>query len=114
MQGNVVRGTVVRANVVRGNGVQGSVMKWLSVALISVMLSWAQFAHALPDAVNVNTADAQELAQALEGVGHSRAQAIIEYRDRFGPFINLEDLQEVSGIGPALIDANKDRIVFSQ
>lgn len=69
-------------------------------------------AMALPGTVNVNTAGAEELAEALDGVGNARAAAIIEYREKFGEFESFDDLLDVSGIGPAVIDANKERIVF--
>ncbi len=88
-------------------------MKWMWVAVLAVVLSLTQAALAL-ESINVNTAGVEQLAQSLEGVGMARAQAIVEYRDKFGPFVDLEDLQEVSGIGPALIETNKDRIVFSE
>jgi len=39
-----------------------------------------------PQVVNINSADATTLAQVLDGVGLSRAQAIIDYRDRHGDF----------------------------
>lgn len=57
--------------------------------------------------VNVNTADAEELADLLNGVGLSRAQSIIEYREQHGPFKSAEDLTLVRGIGPALLERNR-------
>lgn len=50
--------------------------------------------------INVNKATADEL-DVLPGVGPVIAQRIIEYRNRFGPFATLKDLQKVKGIGPA-------------
>jgi len=63
-------------------------------------------------AVNVNKADASELAEKLVGVGQSRAMAIIDYRETNGPFKTIEDLMAVKGLGQAFIDKNKDRIAF--
>ncbi len=57
--------------------------------------------------VNVNTADAEELADLLNGVGLSRARSIIEYREQHGPFQSAEDLTLVRGIGPALLERNR-------
>ncbi len=50
--------------------------------------------------VNVNTATLSELL-ALPGIGEIRAQAILAYRAEHGPFARIEDLQNVSGVGPA-------------
>jgi len=62
--------------------------------------------------VNVNKADAAELAEKLVGVGQSRAVAIIDYRETNGPFKSLEDLMSVKGLGQSFIEKNKDRIAF--
>lgn len=62
--------------------------------------------------VNINEADADTLADVLQGVGASRAQAIIEYREQNGPFDSLEELTEVKGIGAATLDINRERIVL--
>ena len=51
-------------------------------------------------ALNINTAGAAAL-ESLPGIGPSLAAAIIEHRDRAGPFARVEDLDKVSGIGPA-------------
>ena len=62
--------------------------------------------------VNINAADAETISQALAGVGHSRARAIVEYRDEFGPFFSVDDLLEVKGIGPSIVAKNRDRITL--
>ena len=81
--------------------------------MVLLALFWiSPLAWALPGAVNVNTAGAQELADVLDGVGSARAEAIVEYREKYGDFESLEELMDVSGIGPAVIDANKERITF--
>lgn len=56
--------------------------------------------------VNVNTANAEELADLLNGVGMARAQAIIDYREKHGPFRQASDLVLVKGIGQATVDRN--------
>lgn len=48
--------------------------------------------------VNINTADQTQL-ETLPGIGPSKAAAIIEYREKNGPFQKPEDLKNVSGIG---------------
>ena len=68
-------------------------------------------AHAQdPAAVNINQAGAQELADALVGIGLRRAQAIIEYRDAFGPFQDAYELVNVSGVGERTVALNEARI----
>lgn len=61
--------------------------------------------------INVNTADALALTN-LKGVGEKKALAIIAYRRKHGPFASLADLEEVPGIGPAIIERNRGRIAF--
>lgn len=62
--------------------------------------------------VAINEADAPTLAKQLKGVGLKRAQAIVAYRDEFGPFSSIEDLQKVKGLGKKTIQKNADRIQF--
>lgn len=60
--------------------------------------------------VNVNTASAEEIATALVGVGLTKAQAIVEYREANGAFQDLYELENVKGIGTRTIDRNESRI----
>ncbi|MDV5139473.1 ComEA family DNA-binding protein [Chimaeribacter arupi] len=62
--------------------------------------------------VNINTADAQALSDGLNGVGLKKAEAIVRYREESGLFTDVEQLQEVPGIGPSLIERNRDRMVL--
>lgn len=61
--------------------------------------------------VNINTADLTEL-QELPGVGPSKAQAIIAYREENGLFKSIEGLLEVSGFGEKTFEKLKDSIVI--
>ncbi len=61
--------------------------------------------------VDINTADAVTLAEAMPGVGLKRAKAIVEYRRQHGPFDRLDDLVEVYGIGEKLLDKSRDRLM---
>lgn len=63
--------------------------------------------------VNINTASAEELAQALNGVGLPRAQAIVEYREANGPFSSVDQLVDVKGIGPKLLERNRDVLMVN-
>ena len=64
--------------------------------------------------VDINTADALTLARELSDVGLVKAEAIVAYRDAHGPFASFDDLARVKGIGPRVIEENKERIVFGK
>ena len=55
------------------------------------------------EVINLNTADIYDL-QRLPGIGEKRAQDIIAWREEHGPFQTLEELTEVSGIGPVILE----------
>lgn len=60
--------------------------------------------------VNLNTASINELT-ALKGIGEKKAQAIVDFREKQGKFTTVEQLADVSGIGPATLEANRDMII---
>ena len=61
--------------------------------------------------VNVNTADAETIAKELNGVGLAKARAIVEYREKFGPFKSADELSLVKGIGERTVDRNRADIL---
>lgn len=65
-----------------------------------------------PNSVNINTASASEIQDKLVGIGAKKAQAIVDYRMKNGNFASVEQLTEVSGIGKATLDKNRDRIML--
>jgi len=66
---------------------------------------------ALAGPVNINTADAPTLAANLNGVGQSKAAAIVAYRKAHGPFHAIEDLALVKGIGSKTVEKNRDNLL---
>ncbi|MGG2077458.1 helix-hairpin-helix domain-containing protein [Lelliottia nimipressuralis] len=56
--------------------------------------------------VSINSASAEDLARVMNGVGLKKAQAIVGYRDEYGPFKTVDDLKQVPGIGNALVERN--------
>ncbi|KYQ94636.1 competence protein ComEA [Serratia plymuthica] len=60
--------------------------------------------------VSINQADAEQLASVLKGVGLKKAESIVRYREQNGPFTQIEQLQEVPGIGSALFERNRARL----
>lgn len=59
--------------------------------------------------VDVNTADAATL-ETLPGVGPVLAQRIVDHRTEHGAFASVDDLEDVSGIGPAVLAGLRDRV----
>lgn len=59
--------------------------------------------------ININTATLDEL-DSLPGIGPTIAQRIIDYREENGPFQQIEDIMNVSGVGPSTFDQIKDLI----
>ena len=88
-------------------------MKHLIRFTLVALLAFAQAAFAMPERVNVNSAPAEQLAEALAGVGAARAQAIVDYREKFGEFVTVEDLLDVRGIGPQVLEANREKIALT-
>ncbi|MBR3832833.1 MAG: ComEA family DNA-binding protein [Lachnospiraceae bacterium] len=62
--------------------------------------------------VNINTATKDEL-MTLPGIGESKAEAIIKYRDKNGPFQNIEDITNIPGIKEGVYNNIKDNIVVN-
>ncbi|MBT8137930.1 MAG: ComEA family DNA-binding protein [Gammaproteobacteria bacterium] len=83
-------------------------MKWI---LWLCLLACTGIAGAGP--VNINKADAETLAQELNGVGHSRAQAIVAWREKNGPFRSVDELQNVKGIGSRVLQKNRGDILLA-
>lgn len=67
---------------------------------------------ALAGPVDVNSADAETLSAELQGVGISRARAIVEYRNTHGPFRSVDDLALVKGIGTHTLELNRENILL--
>jgi len=61
--------------------------------------------------LNINQATAEQL-EALPGIGPTLAGRIIAYRDTYGPFHSLEEVDLVEGIGQACINKIRDLIIF--
>ena len=59
--------------------------------------------------VNINRASEGELVS-LNGIGSSKAQAIILYRDMFGNFKTVDELAKVKGIGAKTVEKNRSRL----
>jgi competence protein ComEA len=76
----------------------------------SLIFSLLPAGAALAGPVNLNSADAATLAKELDGIGPAKAQAIVEYRQKNGPFRSAEDLLKVDGIGDKVLEQNRGNI----
>lgn len=90
-------------------------MKKFALLIKTLFLSalLATTALAGVERVNINTADAATLDRVLNGIGPSKAEAIVLYRKANGPFKSIDQLASVKGIGLSTIEKNRDRIVIA-
>jgi competence protein ComEA len=79
---------------------------------VQVLIATCIPVFALAGPVDINKADAKTIAKELEGIGLSRAQAIVEYREKNGAFKSVDDLKKVKGIGAKTLEQNRSNIRF--
>ena len=84
-------------------------MKLLTTVLAGLLLALTVAARAA-DSVDINTATAEMLAEAIDGVGMHKAQAIVRYREQHGPFTSVDHLVEVNGIGPRILERSREKL----
>jgi len=84
-------------------------MKKLYLTLLLVLF----FATAAFAKVNINTATATELAT-LNGIGATKADAIVAYRNANGKFTSVDDLAKVKGIGEKIIEKIKPEVTVGE
>ena len=86
-------------------------MKYVRNVLFAVLFAMVSLgAWAVP--VDINKADADTLAAELNGIGESKAAAIVAYREANGPFQNIDDLANVKGIGEKTVEKNRENLVI--
>ena len=66
--------------------------------LLLILIAFFTFSGMAMAAVNLNTASKAAL-EAVNGVGPKKAEAIIAYREKNGPFTTVDDLKNVNGFG---------------
>lgn len=80
------------------------------IFLFTFLLVASLSSYAAP--VDVNSADADKLAESLSGVGPRIAAAIVEYRKQNGPFQSIDELLNVKGIGSKTLERNQKDIIL--
>ena len=89
-------------------------MKKISLMLVIISLAlsfsnaWAKGKPAPEGVININTASAEDLTK-LPGIGRSKAEAIVTYRQAH-PFKAVAELAEVKGIGPKMLEKIQNHI----
>lgn len=73
------------------------------------LLLLAGLVHA-GDPVDINSADAETLASAIDGVGLKKARDIVAYREANGPFASVEELIQVKGIGERTLEMSRENL----
>lgn len=68
----------------------------------------------LAEPININTAEANAMAAEIKGVGIKRAQSIVEYRELHGDFVSVDSLANVKGIGPSIIEKNRNKLTVGE
>ena len=84
----------------------------LFLTLILLFSSAAMSAQTPAEKLNINTANAEQIATSMNGIGDSKAKAIVEYRKTHGKFKSVEDLENVDGIGLKTVEKNKGNIML--
>jgi len=69
--------------------------------------------HVFAGPVNINSADASELASAITGVGEKKAVVIVRYREAHGPFTSVDELAMVKGIGAGTVEKNRHNLTVA-
>jgi competence protein ComEA len=83
----------------------GALRRTVQLLIVSLLpaLAWA-------GPVDINKADAATIAKELKGIGLSRAQAIVAYREKNGAFKSADELRKVKGIGAKVLEQNRQNI----
>ncbi len=63
--------------------------------------------------IDLNKADAVTMQRELAGVGETKARAIVAYRESNGAFSSVDELLEVNGIGKAILERNREKLVVN-
>ena len=81
--------------------------------VLTATLLFSAFTVHAGGAVDINTATADAIAKGVTGIGEAKAEAIIKYREKNGPFKSVDELEKVSGIGEATLKKIRNQVTVS-
>jgi competence protein ComEA len=76
---------------------------------LALVLALGPLAAMAAEPIDINSADVAQLEK-INGIGPAKAQAIVDYRAKHGPFQKVEDLEKVAGIGPKMLEKIKPEV----
>ena len=85
-------------------------MDFLKIISCSILLALSSLSFA--DPVNINLADASEIAKSIKGIGINKAELVVAYRNTHGPFTTVDEMALVKGIGSKTVELNRENIVI--
>ncbi|MDD9894482.1 MAG: helix-hairpin-helix domain-containing protein [Gammaproteobacteria bacterium] len=94
---------------------------YMQAVIAALFLAFMPFAQAADEAdstteqiiqLDINSANAESIVNALDGIGMVKAREIVAYREMFGDFHTVEELAEVRGVGIATVEKNRHKIVI--
>lgn len=84
----------------------------MNVIRLLILLSFLLVSSIQAEEININKANAQEIASILKGVGIKRAEEIVRYREQHGEFKNAKELMKIKGIGKKIVKNNEESLRF--
>lgn len=88
-------------------------LRTFKALFLALVFSSLHSISAQAEPVNINTADAALLAASLNGIGPSKAAAIVSYREINGPFSSADQLADVKGVGISTVEKNREDILVT-
>lgn len=87
--------------------------KMIKRLALTVTLLLSAFTLNASEPVNINTATADTIAKGVAGIGTAKAEAIVKYREKNGPFKSVDELDKVSGIGEGILKKIRNQVTVS-
>ncbi|PYE34406.1 competence protein ComEA [Idiomarina fontislapidosi] len=107
----MLRKTLLSAAIIAASGLAVGKAA-VAAPTITAPTPYVQSAESKTDKLNINTATADQIANAMVGVGQSKAENIVKFREQLGGFKSLEQLLEVKGIGQRTLDKNRAKLTL--